>query len=123
MPRKRAACGRRPFDFLSADGLSANAHHLIHFNGRVIAARFAHDLRRHAGQTHGCGEHIGQIHLHRIVNALAAFELLGGPAIAVDFVQITNPWVLAGEYPRLAAFAGRANEMPEMAATRPEMPR
>lgn len=41
-------------------------------------------------------------------------------AIALDFVQITNPWVLSGGFDRLKAFADRANEVPEMGATRPE---
>jgi glutathione S-transferase len=39
---------------------------------------------------------------------------------ARDFVEITNPWVLAGGYPNLAAFAQRANQMPVIGATRPE---
>ena len=41
-------------------------------------------------------------------------------AIAYDFVQLTNPWVLAEGYPRLKAFADRASAAPEMVATRPE---
>lgn len=40
--------------------------------------------------------------------------------IAHDFIQLTNPWVLAGGYPKLDAFAARANQIPEVAATKPE---
>ena len=41
-------------------------------------------------------------------------------AIACDFVHLTNPWALSDGYSRLKAFAQRANEAPEVAATRPE---
>lgn len=41
-------------------------------------------------------------------------------AIACDFLQITNPWVLADGFDRLKAFAKRANEVAEMGANRPE---
>ncbi len=39
--------------------------------------------------------------------------------IAWDFLQITNPWVLADGYARLQAFVERANEVPEIGSTRP----
>jgi len=32
-----------------------------------------------------------------------------------------NPWVLEPGYPRLEAFAARANAVPEIGATRPEV--
>lgn len=39
--------------------------------------------------------------------------------IAWDFLQITNPWVLADGYAQLQAFVERANEVPEIGSTRP----
>jgi len=40
-------------------------------------------------------------------------------ALTWDFIKLTNPWVLAGGYPRLEAFSERANAVPEIGATRP----
>lgn len=39
--------------------------------------------------------------------------------IAWDFLQATNPWVLADGFPRLQAFAERANQMQEFSSTKP----
>lgn len=39
--------------------------------------------------------------------------------IAWQFVEATNPWVLGQGYPRLAAFAARAMELPAIAETKP----
>ena len=39
--------------------------------------------------------------------------------IAWDFLQATNPWVLADGYPRLQAFAERANQIQEFSSTKP----
>lgn len=39
--------------------------------------------------------------------------------IAYQFVEATNRWVLEPGYPRLAGFAERAMELPEIAATKP----
>jgi glutathione S-transferase len=40
-------------------------------------------------------------------------------AIAFQFVEASNPWVLEPGYPRLAAFAARAMEIPGFAETKP----
>lgn len=40
--------------------------------------------------------------------------------VARDFIELTNPWVLAGGFPNLDAFAARANQIPEIGATKPE---
>lgn len=39
--------------------------------------------------------------------------------IALQFVEATNPWVLEPGYARLAAFARRAMELPEISASKP----
>lgn len=39
--------------------------------------------------------------------------------IAYQFVEASNPWVLEPGYPRLAAFAERAMQVPAIAATKP----
>lgn len=41
-------------------------------------------------------------------------------AIAVDFILVTNPWLLEPGYPHLAALATRADAIPEIAASRPQ---
>ncbi len=41
--------------------------------------------------------------------------------IAWEFIQITNPWVLSDDYPRLSAFVGRAGDISEIKTTRPEV--
>lgn len=41
-------------------------------------------------------------------------------AIAYQFVEVTNPWVLEPGYPRLAAFVGRAMEIPAFRDTVPQ---
>lgn len=42
-------------------------------------------------------------------------------AIAYQFIEATNPWVLSPTYPRLAAMTERAMEIPAFAATKPSM--
>ncbi len=40
-------------------------------------------------------------------------------AITFDFVEVQHPDILEGRFPRLAAFAARANALPEIGATKP----
>lgn len=68
---------------------------------------------------------VGQVQGGLAAMDAAADGEIDGPriaaAIAYQFVEVTNPWVLEPGYPHLAAMVERAMEIPAFAATKPSM--